>query len=71
MGIESEGAASGLATGDFGTASRLREATQPLRRRGFRFMEADMHEHIWSLAQVWENEPALAPMRKAKVVISS
>ena len=44
------------------------EATQPLRRRGFRFMEADMHEHIWSLRQVWENEPALAPMRKAKVV---
>jgi hypothetical protein len=43
-------------------------ATQPLLRRGFRLMEADMQNGLWSLQQTWKREPALMPLRKIKLL---
>lgn len=35
------------------------EAAKPLKRRGFRFMEADMHDSLARLRHMWTTEPAL------------
>jgi Family of unknown function (DUF5681) len=48
--------------------SGLWHASQPLMRRGFRFMEADMEEGLWSLEQTWKREPALTPLRQIKLL---